>query len=331
MKSEKSFLLSSKENWQFSTLRGYDLQDVLFQIENIKLFYRNHLGLPNTMTFGVEIEYEGVIRNFVDKYVTSKLNEWLSTKDGSLVEGGEINSPIMIDTEKNWNELAMMCDYLKRKHADVSHNAGGHIHIGAHYLGNDLEKWRTFIKTYAVYENVLFRFLYGDKLNGRKKIYKYAEPLAEQISMCSKAIDDAPRLKKMLGYINKERRQAINFWNIETEDAGKLRKGNSIEFRSPNATVEKVIWQNNINALTKFIIATTSDGLDQEYINYKLKNELTLYQYLYNAIDLKAVLEFVDLIFDNNLDKTFFLRQYLKDYNEVFDTKYPIRSRQFIK
>ena len=58
-------------------------------------------------------------------------------------------------------------------------------------------------------------------------------------------------------------------------------------------------------------------NVDEELLNYKLRNEFNLNMgnlFLYNEVCLKQVLEFVDIIFDNNLDKVYFLRQYLKSF-----------------
>ena len=46
----------------------------------------------------------------------------------------------------------------------------------------------------------------------------------------------------------------------------------------------------------------------------KRKHELLLEEKTPNEIYLNDALEFADLIFDNNLDKVYFLRQYLKSF-----------------
>ena len=58
-----------KENDDFSSLRGLDLQELITYIENYYLDYRDTLGLPNNLTFGVEIEYENYLKTLVDKYI----------------------------------------------------------------------------------------------------------------------------------------------------------------------------------------------------------------------------------------------------------------------
>jgi len=168
----KEFICSNR-NDPFVLLRGLDLQDLLIQTESYLLKYRDSLNLPANVLFGVEIEYEGVSKKHVDKFIKKKLDDWNSKKDGSLSFGGEITSPVMNDKMEYWKELKMICDYLTKKRADTLHNAGGHIHIGTCVLGADVEAWKQFLKLYTAYESVLFRFLYGDKISGRRKLFKY--------------------------------------------------------------------------------------------------------------------------------------------------------------
>ena len=78
------------------------------------------------------------------------LNEWTTDEDDSLNFGKEIISPKLCDDIKYWQELKLICDYLKKIKADTFHNAGGHIHISSCVLGKDVEAWRNFIKVYTI-------------------------------------------------------------------------------------------------------------------------------------------------------------------------------------
>ena len=46
---------------------------------------------------------------------------------------------------------------------------------------------------------------------------------------------------------------------------------------------------------------------------------------------LKKVLEFTDLIFEDNIDKIYFLRQYIKNFEEIEDTNIAFKAKKFIK
>ena len=50
--------LNPNDNDILSNLNGYDLQDLLFALNNYYIEYRNYLGFNNNITFGMEIEVE---------------------------------------------------------------------------------------------------------------------------------------------------------------------------------------------------------------------------------------------------------------------------------
>ena len=321
---------------KFSALKGLDLLDLITYIENYDLDYRDTLNLNNNVTFGVEIEYERMIKALTDRFIIKNFKDWHSVVDESLKMGGEINSPIMRDEPHRWQELKKVCRYLKRRKVVTRCNAGGHIHIGAQILGSNHNNWRKFIKTYAIYEDILFRFLYGDKITARRGMRVYAPPVADRILFKIKDINAAKDLFELKPNLPiTSRSQALNLTNIRYDLLeGVARYKNTIEFRCPNATVEEVIWQNNINALTKLLIATTSPNFDEEFLDYKIENgeASSVYDYYtYNEVLLKKVLEFVDLIFDNNKDKIYFLRQYIKKFQEIGTSDIAFKAKKFIK
>lgn len=329
--------IDSTKNDILSDLRGIDLQNLLLQTEKYLLMYRIDLGLPSDVTFGCEIEYEGISKSITDKYIDKYLSDWASDIDISLKTGGEIKSPIMTDDIKCWQELQKICKYLSRKNTDTVHNAGGHIHISANALGEDIESWRQFIKLYILYESVIFRFIYGDKVNWRKRQMRFAMPMAEYLYNSLTTIDkinDLTKLRSLLIPSMLDRCHAMNFANVIFDNPNKATWKNTIEFRSPRATTNAIIWQNNINLFVKMLLVAKDKKLDEELLNYKLKAEyvpFTNNKYMYNIINLKMALEFVDIIFDNNLDKIYFLRQYLKDYQDGYNLNTTTKSKKFTR
>lgn len=322
-----------KENDDFSSLRGLDLQELITYIENYYLDYRDTLGLPNNLTFGVEIEYENYLKTLVDKYIEKEFPYWISKSDGSLRTGGEITSPIMTDNIKLWNELKDICKYLDKNRADTSHNAGGHIHIGQNILGNDVLAWKYFLKLYMAYENVLFRFMYGDKISARKRLNHYAPPVADDLMCFLKPINEAEEFIDIYECLPRdERYYALNFKNIYLNPC--MVSKQTLEFRGPNASTNEIIWQNNINTFSKMLISSKEKVMNMDFLDYKLEKEYISYfhdRYMYNEVNLKNALEFVDLVFDNNLDKVYFLRQYIKDFEENYGFEYAVNAKKFVK
>ena len=328
------YFITPNRNDQFSLLKGLDLQELIFQIDNFYLTYRSQLNLPYHVTFGVEIEYEGIKKSRVDEYISNNFADWKSKKDGSLILGGEITSPILQDEIDNWKELQQICKYLRRKQAIMHRNAGGHIHVGAHILGGNFKKCRKFIKLYTVYESVLFRFFYGDNISGRKKMQKYARPIADELFSNIKVINNATDIIDIKFSLPTDKYQAINFKNVDFGRYSYSKENNTIEFRVPNATNNEIVLQNNINTATKLMLSPTNREIDEELLDYKLEKERissTFDFYMYNEINLKNVLEFVDSVFDNNLDKVYFLRQYIKNFQGNFGLKKAVKAKKFTK
>lgn len=319
-----------EKNDKLSLLRGLDLQELLNEVENYYLTYRDTLGLPSYFTFGVEIEYEGISKILTDKFIKNKFPSWKSTSDGSLSSGGEIISPVMNDELNYWKQLKKICDHLTLRGADTTNKAGGHIHVGINAFEDDVEIWKIFLKLYTAYESVIFRFSCGDKLNARKSIETYAYPISERLHNLFPRIDECLSMQSLYHTLPSfHKYQSINFRNMSN-----LCSKITIEFRGPNGTTNPVIWQNNINAFTKMIKSSKTKEIDTEFLDYKLNNEFISYsnnKYLFECISLKNVLEFVDLVFDNNLDKIYFLRQYFKCFEEIYNSDKVLKSKVFVK
>ena len=326
--------IKTNENIYFTKLDKEDLIYIMNQINKYYLEYRSTLNLPEDITFGVEIEYEDIDRIMVRSFIDQNFEKWWAKPDASITIGGEISSPIMHDEENYWQELKSICKYLNESKANTSKNAGGHVHIGSHIL-NNITYWRIFLKIYTLYEPILFRFFYGDKINARNGILKHAHPIANELYFNMKKINEFKKISD-LGTIlrNFRKNEACNFFNIDFVDSNRfIEYRNIIEFRSPNATVDEVVWQNNINVIAKILLACINN-IDEEYLDYKLKGIFKLYKYcpyIYDNIDLDKSFEFIDIIFDNTLDKIYFLRQYVKDYQVQKRDNITTLSKRFTK
>ena len=329
----ENILFSNSINNNFSEFNRDELELLYINLTKFYLTYRNFLGLPSNLTFGVEIEYEKLNRLLVTNYANRELINWISKKDNSLMFGGEIVSPIMTDNLSYWQDLKKICTFLAKNNAITNLHAGGHIHIGANILDDNIDAWKTFLKIYICYEHILFRFGYGDKLNSRKTLNEYAYPIANYLYNNLNYINISKNLED-LRYVleKKEYYDAISFKHIRFNNNFNYRY-HTIEFRFPNATTREVIWQNNINAFSKMILSSLSDKINIDFLNYKLEQMSTLRKndYRFNIIYLEDALEFVDLIFDNNLDKMYFLRQYFKNFEIDLADKHGVPIKKITK
>ncbi len=138
-------------------------------------------------------------------------------------------------------------------------------------------------------------------------------------------------IDKLIDILAVDRYQGVNFQ--EVYDLRTIKEGNTIEFRTPNGTFSPVIWQNNVNLLIKLLNYVSSSRYDDDIVSKRMKlngkkyyNNLELYRETF----LDQALELCDMVFDNNLDKGYFLRQYLKNF-QVYADDEEIKAKRFIK
>lgn len=305
------------ENDLLKKISGDDLQVLLVLLDEYKLKMRNDTNIPKDVTFGIEIEVENLLSTKSQElYENLPSEDWKTTNDLSLRRGIEVISPVLIDEEETWKEIVSICKYLN-KISEISTNTAGHIHIGAQIMKDDSEKWLNLLKLWSVYENVIFRFSNGEYLNSRMSQQRYAPAVKEQFE---KEYDTLKKcgynVTNLLRIIKHDRNQAINFENIYPDRYNEFYKDNTIEIRCPNGTLNPVVWQNNINFFTKFLIYCNDNNYDYDTIlKREEKNKKNKINYTkYDTIYLEQALELADLLFNNNKDKVYFLRQYLKSF-----------------
>ena len=239
----------------------------------------------------------------------------------------------MYDNTKNWTDLKEACNIIE-KYAKVGNNTASHIHIGAHILGNDINNWLNFIKIWATYENIIFRFSYGEYLNERPNIKVFAYPIADTFTYLYELLknnSDFDDFFNNYSKLNLNKYFSVNLLNALDNykyfnKNNHLDITNTIEFRCPNGTLEPIIWQNNANLFAKLLIYSKNNNFNHDIID---KRKTTTNINNYKIISLEQSLELADLIFTNNLDKIYFLRQYLKSYEE--SDKILKKSKRFIK
>ena len=112
----------------------------------------------------------------------------------------------------------------------------------------------------------------------------------------------------------------INIQNADINVGNSAR--NTIEFRCPNGTIDEVIWQNNINFFARLMEAIANNKIDLDYLDKRFNN-LVLNNNIdsFNNIYIHDTLELADIIFDKDIDKLYFLKQYFKLFQEYMPSK----------
>ena len=310
------FLKPNNNNF-LSQMSGVDLQDLIILINNYYMQLRDRLAFSKKVTFGLELEFE----NANEALISSRLSEafpkcnWILKSDWTLCNGAEINSPILQDTKANWNNLNEVC-LIVDSLASTGKNSGGHIHIGTQTLGNNRVSWLNFIKIWSVYENIIFRFAYGEFLINRPSLEDYARPVAMDFwKDYEKLKEEHASLDNIISKISHRRSQAVNFDNVLKFYSNYYKMGNTIEFRCPNGSLDAAIWQNNVNLFVNLLSYCRSSAFNDELVFRRRQLNLDKFSDLrwYDEIYLDQALEFCDMILSNNFDKVCFLKQYLKD------------------
>ena len=340
--------LGKDSNVILSEISNSDRVMMMCLLKQYYLSLRDRICIDCNISFGLEIEFEEAMNDIIDEELYRNFNGegWIMVPDDSLSNGAEINSPKLCDCEDTWIDLNYVCRIVN-ENAYVMDNTSGHIHIGTQILGNNPKYWGNFAKLWATYENVINRFLYGEYVGPRADIVSYAKPVSKDFISDLDRINDRSNgvsAKHMFKLFDKgeeprklRRRKSVNFTNVSEIEPYKYNMNgidmNTVEFRSPNGTFDPVIWQNNINFITKLMLYCKSDKFDCDKIirrmNMVISDDIPSNIYKYSRIYMEQVIELADMIFDNNLDKVYFLRQYVKG-GEV-STKPMVKSKKFTR
>jgi len=284
--------------------------------------YRASLNLPDDVTFGVEIEYENIpnlnVSYFLDQIKKSDnlCINWINKRESDLTEynkwgetmNGEINSPILKDRLDDWKNLSAVLKLLNEKNGVITEKCGGHINIGAHILGKNQKHWRNFLLLWILYEKEIYKFSSGEYSTVRKRDDNTIERIAKELKYNIKSIlKNYRNVYKYLDNVSNCLFYKCYDLSLDNFNSLNFEINNRIEFRVPNGTLMEEICQNYINFFAKFVIACKKE-LDVEKVLYKIKN------------NEHTVLELADYVFDNDIDKEYFLIQTLKT-NKIYSKK----------
>ena len=300
-------------------IKNINKEQLIEFIKNFYLTYRQSLNIKTDASFGYELEYEektiqpddnhrtytGFATFLLCQDLEKHKMDYRFINDQTVSLGGEVASEVYKDNEESWSSLDLLCSIV-RKYGYEGESCGGHFHIGMQSF-KDLNSVKKFIKLWSKYENILYRFFYGQYRNNRPAIRRFAYPIRLVYKV------DTYKTLEDIKNATIDRYNSINFKNAYQFTWGVK---NTIEIRCPNASFNPIILQNNVNLILKMIEKCNDDNfdIDESYIE-KISNTYEYRDvYTYEKMDYDAAVEFADLVFDNNLDKLYFLRQYFKDF-----------------
>lgn len=313
--------INPNSNDKLSELNNKELKEFLNKLDQFNLEYRQNLIGCDDNSFGLEFECDNITESITDEKI-NRLNlrgHWKTVSEPTLDDGIEVCSPILKDEKRTWEDVFKLCVYLDSKTKSLE-KAASHVHVGAQSLKSN-EAFINLLELYSTYENIIFRFCFGEDLIGREEIAKYAKPIS---SDCWNKASIIRRFnlsyREISELIRASKYTSLNFANL-SKNENIFKKGNTIEFRAGNGTLNPIIWQNQVNLDLNFI--NRSNNIDRDIVEKRHKK---IEKYagdinVYDEIFLDQALEFADLIFTNNLDKIYFLKQYLKGFELANEKK----------
>ncbi len=326
------------ENEIFSSYSDSEKKELLQYITKYKFQIRDSLNLEEELKFGIELEIEGKHINSLiyNQCISEEIFEstplmhyetyfhnfdyleydyengpWILKPDSTVLNGGEIHSPILTDNIETWNNVSKICQLLQRLEAESTKNTALQVHFSHPYLISDVYDLYNLIKLYSAYENVLYYFGTGEYTAFRNQLF--ALPMASEIKAKLKNIKlynlEYEKLLKKLDF--------TFFRGLRLNNLSNKANKKTIEFRFANSTLIPAIIQNHVNTCGKLVRYVLSDKFDDDFVTRKfnyMKLPISNIELLkqYSNPPLEDILEFADLIFDNTLDKLNFLRQCIK-------------------
>lgn len=168
---------------------------------NNPVTYRSKLTLPEKENFGIEIELESVKFDEVKRLVKNQFGpSWQVKTDDSLNmgENAEIVSPVLNNTKQTWLLIKKMGKLLN--HLNPSYNnCSFQINYDGSLLPSVEDKVR-FLKLYAMYEDIIYRFSKGEDKTYRESLDMYASPIILSLKDYSRICDDETLLANYIHY-----------------------------------------------------------------------------------------------------------------------------------
>jgi hypothetical protein len=304
------------------------------------------LGLPDYFKFGIELEaYNvqtkgkgGLYTGERADYIKSKNYHMATKHEESLVGqgGAELVSPILRDSEADWQNLSDICVLMKQhpgnkgEHVIADEKCGLHVHFDSQCLTQDSNRMHNFLRLYAEAEELIYKMCNAPNNPIRKGAINKDFKGLHLISSIWRNGMASPSSKKILKHIQDGTLKVSykNFGKLKTL-AGKLKlderryhglnltnignsKKNTIEFRMANGTLEpEVIKQ------TVFLYASLIDTAIKTTDNPELYEEKLAEFYRTDLTEEQKVQSFLSLIMENPADREI----YMERWQSVKDAK----------
>ena len=268
------------------------------KLENVLMVY----DVDTRITFGLELEcltenYKEVLK------CENILKNWKITKDASVKKGVEIISPVLNYDQESIKELKYVCEMLARNNFSVDSTCGGHVHLGFDYFEN-VNEYAIFLTLYSRIENLLYIIGNRSGTTTRDGFSEFAIFLNDDTLNIVNNINYA-KFNSMDSYVDLIKgTQYHKFYGLNLTNIGNKEK-NTIEFRFPNGELDFNEIIHNVKLFAKLF------EVSKEITYTRDKKLLSLYRDVISSYDMDMqIVNLLDLLFDNDLDKEFYMDRY---------------------
>lgn len=270
--------------------------------------------------FGVEIEFYGVLRENVNYELKKSgfIDKGWSVKPEQIIQEetrqeykGEINSPVLSNKLEDLNSLKEVLKIVKSLKAKSDYNCASHIHFDAERLSYDNVYYlQNLMLLFMAYEDILYKYSAGEMNNIRPYAWNCAKPLMLELNgeVEDYFYNDIDYID-FYYYIEQSKRDvSLNLINLRHSGL------QTVEFRTPNGTLNDFIWQNNINTFGLMIdCAIRMSDETRQYLYKEIKRKQII-GFDDEFININKAKEFTNLISVSETDEINFLKQYQKRF-----------------
>lgn len=301
-----------------------DKNNLISYLSEMPFNYRSTLNVPEEMHFGTEIEFmtsntsesDRSVRKVINRNSTFKKIYKFGVNNRVEVQNRnkriyEIKTPVFSNNEEDFMSLKNVCNGLESINVMTSNEKGIHVHTDLSVLENNNRFLETFLKLFCIYEHIIFRFSYGEENESTINMTSYSRMVSHKLYKYLKNYNRSMSYDNFLRELRellKCKSYAINFH--QKDDSC---KNETIEVRTFNSTTNSVIIQNDINLVLSIINQIVNNSIDIDLLDYRF-SEYDRGFYVkekYSDLHLDDAIEFSDMIFNDSVDKDYFLRQYV--------------------
>lgn len=319
------------------------------ELKDFFIPYRKTLSLPNDITFGGEIEfrmksYDSLLMvnklrdndRFISGFLDKQLGDlpWDYTKE--INHHLEVVSAVLTDDVKTWQTLSNVLKAIIEKGGYYSGCCGAHVSVGNQVLNGNKKFWLRFFKMWVIFEECIMKFANGECYHLRANAWSKAASCKEDLINTINNVNNP--FYKVEVPIPSHKTTSLNFRasffsellslprNMNEAD-----KRYTTEFRAPNGTLERVIWQNNINFFCKLLRCCTFADFDDELVNHWYQRVVLKSEKESCKDEDEMVFLLANLVFLDDFDKCCFLRQYYKDFDAPEKMDLNTKAKRFWK